>query len=292
MVKNILLLLPFMLTLTMASADQPREPMDGDSLRQMLRKSEQQHRQRDLELKYDQMHELYKVNRRSESNQDTAGQPDQTQEADKASNQAVGSIRMDALEKNVVEENSAGSSETDALARSHLQEENDQHDLTENESGKGSVSVKAQSGSTGPVEAGQGGKASALGREDRYVPASWKVLGGGGGFATDQAKVVGPTFGIRLGTRLTGEIRRVVTNVERNLCEVYLNRDVVGEKGVLPQGTTLFCQKALNPSTKRLEMMAVKGITPEGVEFTLQAYVMDLTEMAGLSARSPPTKKP
>lgn len=90
-------------------------------------------------------------------------------------------------------------------------------------------------------------------------------------------------FGIRLGTWMDGKINRNTSSAEPGLVEILLTTDVIGDRKTLRAGTILFAQKQLNAATKRLEMLVVKGITPDGEEFKLTGLVFDTVKVSGLS---------
>jgi hypothetical protein len=89
-------------------------------------------------------------------------------------------------------------------------------------------------------------------------------------------------FGIRLGTWIEGSIKRNISSAEPGLVEITLNSDVIGDKRTLKAGTFLFAQKQLNDATKRLELMAVKGIDPRGHEFKITGLIFDTGKVSGL----------
>ena len=91
------------------------------------------------------------------------------------------------------------------------------------------------------------------------------------------------SFGIRLGTWMEGNINRNTSNAEPGLVEITLTADIIGDKKTLKTGTLLFAQKQFNASTKRLEMMVQKGITPSGQEFKIAGLIFDTQKVSGLS---------
>jgi hypothetical protein len=117
----------------------------------------------------------------------------------------------------------------------------------------------------------------------RYNPASASQPSSGGVVKLDVAKPKGTKYGVRLGTIIQGEIRRNVSSAESGLTEIWITKDVVGDKRVIPAGTQLFATKHVNTATKRLEFLTVNGITPDGDEFQMNARVYDVTQVSGLS---------
>lgn len=64
---------------------------------------------------------------------------------------------------------------------------------------------------------------------------------------------------------------------------ILASRGVVhGKRKPLATGTQFIAEKIYNPGTKRLEMRILKGVSPDGEEFTLRANVYDLDKRAGL----------
>jgi hypothetical protein len=74
----------------------------------------------------------------------------------------------------------------------------------------------------------------------RYNPASASQPSSGGVVKLDVAKPKGTKYGVRLGTIIQGEIRRNVSSAESGLTEIWITKDVVGDKRVIPAGTQLF----------------------------------------------------
>jgi hypothetical protein len=91
------------------------------------------------------------------------------------------------------------------------------------------------------------------------------------------------SFGIRLGTWIEGNINRNTSSAELGLVEITLTEDVVGTKRTLKSGTLLFAQKQMNTATRRLELLAVKGITPTGKEFKVTGLIFDTLRVSGLA---------
>lgn len=273
-------------TVVSVSAKDVRKVPDGDDLRKRLHNAEIAHSKRDQEVKFDQMHRLYRVISGSEESvqgeakgnrpaspasgedmpvQESGNDPDHSGINEDGRQEGRG-LGPQGNEGNVGQPPVSG----DAVASEEINSSNGSERPTQK--GRGAHVPSATSAPSGP-----------LGQRDRYIPPSWSVLQGSGSFDTDQVKQKGQRFGIHLGTRINGEIRRVVTNVERNLCEIYVTQDVVGDRRNIPKGSVLFADKSLNMGTKRLEFATVKGITPDKTEFVIKAYVMDVGEMAGLS---------
>lgn len=231
----------------------PEEPLTGNKLREILNKSEREHSDKERNLKYDEVHKIFDIRKKESENKQTS-----------ATGQVVGAD----LKTNKEEPNPDGN--TPIEDRLLGNEGTEKSKPTTNTL----VGVK-----TKPKSKRAGVRKS----NDRYVPPSWKVMQNTGDFAVDQVKAKGPKFGVRIGTRMRGEIRRPVTNAERNMCEIYLTEDVIGDHETLERGSIIFATKQFNKSTKLLEMRATNGITKDGREFRLSAYAMDVNEVAGLS---------
>ncbi len=112
-------------------------------------------------------------------------------------------------------------------------------------------------------------------------PASAEVYAPQGTIVSD-AVTVKNVYGIHMCTWMRGVLRRDVSSADPGLVEIRLTRDVIGDRRVLPAGTTFFARQALNDATKRLELFVEKGITPDGHEFVLKGIVYDLQRVSGL----------
>lgn len=90
-------------------------------------------------------------------------------------------------------------------------------------------------------------------------------------------------FGIRLGQWMEATLDRNSSSAEPGMIELQLTKDVQGDKRVLRAGTLIYVSKTLNGGTKRLELMTVKGITPDGYEFAVKGQVFDTQKVSGLN---------
>lgn len=90
-------------------------------------------------------------------------------------------------------------------------------------------------------------------------------------------------FGIRLGTWMRAQLPTRISSADPGLVELRLSRTVHGARRQLPAGTLLFCAQRLSDTARRLELTALKGITPGGFEFRLRGRVFDTTRIPGLS---------
>lgn len=90
-------------------------------------------------------------------------------------------------------------------------------------------------------------------------------------------------FGIRLGQWMEATLDRNSSSAEPGLIELQLTKDVQGNKRVLSAGTLIYALKTLNSGTKRMELMTVKGITPDGLEFAVKGQVFDTQKVSGLN---------
>ncbi len=102
------------------------------------------------------------------------------------------------------------------------------------------------------------------------------------GAILSDAVTVQNVYGIHLGTWMRGQLTRNVSSAEPGLVEITLTNDVIGDRRVLPAGTTFFARQALNDATKRMELFVEKGITPDGNEFAVKGIVYDLQRISGL----------
>jgi len=115
-----------------------------------------------------------------------------------------------------------------------------------------------------------------------YPGSSAGVAAPAGAILSD-AVIVKNVYGIHLGTWMRGELTRNVSSAEPGLVELTLSRDVIGDRHVLPAGTTFFARQTLNDATRRMELFVEKGITPDGNEFPVQGIVYDLARVSGLA---------
>lgn len=119
--------------------------------------------------------------------------------------------------------------------------------------------------------------------DDIYIPPPREGGTDGGGTIVSDAVMPSVAFGIRMGTWLTAKLHRKTSSAETGTVEVEIVEDVIGDRRTLPAGSTLFVEKALNATTKRMEGVATKGITPRGDEFELRGLVFDTQRQPGLA---------
>lgn len=115
-----------------------------------------------------------------------------------------------------------------------------------------------------------------------YIPPPRTEAAVGGANVSD---AVNPTvaFGIRMGTWLTAKLERKTSSAETGSVEVTLAEDAIGDRRTLPAGSILFLEKQLNSTTRRLEGMVTRGITPSGQEFELRGLIFDPQKQPGLA---------
>ena len=90
-------------------------------------------------------------------------------------------------------------------------------------------------------------------------------------------------FGVRLGQWMEATLDRNSSSAEPGMIELRLTKDVQGHKRVLGAGTMIYASKTLNGGTKRMELMTVKGITLDGLEFAVKGQVFDIQKVSGLN---------
>ena len=100
---------------------------------------------------------------------------------------------------------------------------------------------------------------------------------------TDLAEIDAARFGIVLGSKLQAKLVRDVSNVEPGLVELVTTQVLAGKRKSLPADSKLFALKQYNLASARLELHVVRGITPDGEEFTLSGLVFDRTGESGLA---------
>ncbi len=89
-------------------------------------------------------------------------------------------------------------------------------------------------------------------------------------------------FGISIGRWFSAHMNRDTTNADPGLIEIRTTEDIDGKYRKLPSGTMLFATKRYNSGTKRLDLQIIRGVLPDGEEFTLNALVYDESQIAGL----------
>lgn len=87
-------------------------------------------------------------------------------------------------------------------------------------------------------------------------------------------------FGVPMGTWVKAELIRPVSSAEAGLIEFVLMEDLVGRYQTMPAGTTIFADKAINESEKRLESLSQIASLPNGTEIknvSMRAFSLDKT---------------
>lgn len=141
---------------------------------------------------------------------------------------------------------------------------------------------------TTPEPVGSDGKETAAPQGGKPAPKKtrapqYNVQPGEGEVVVEVVKKNRANFGIRLGQLLSCEIRRNIHTAEPGLAEIFLSKPFTGSRKTLPVNTQFFTELGVNSATKRMEMRVVKGITPEGDEFAIDAIAFDLNMVAGIS---------
>jgi len=117
---------------------------------------------------------------------------------------------------------------------------------------------------------------------NRYIPPQRGAPAGKEAIFSDSVKAT-HQFGIRLGRWMEATLDRNSSSAEPGMIELRISKDVVGDKRTLSAGTLIYASKMLNGGTKRLELNAVKGITPDGHEFNVKGQVFDIQRVSGLN---------
>ncbi|MDI9347370.1 MAG: conjugative transposon protein TraM [Methylacidiphilales bacterium] len=89
-------------------------------------------------------------------------------------------------------------------------------------------------------------------------------------------------YGISWGTWARASLNRTVNSHDNAAIEIYTSEDIVGKYRIIPKGSLLTGRHVLNTVTNRLTMQIIKGITPEGKEFIVQASIFDIEKRNGL----------
>lgn len=119
--------------------------------------------------------------------------------------------------------------------------------------------------------------------DDHYAPPERPAGGRDNVIYSDSVPPPKTRFGIRLGTWFEANLDRSTSSAEPGMVELHVTSDVVGDRHTLRAGTLLYAEKALNGATKRLELRAIKGITPDGREFGMKGQVFDIAKVSGLN---------
>lgn len=229
--------------------------LSGDSLRQLLNPTEREHKQHEKEIKSDEMHLLLREKQKKA----------QANNIRKANENVESNIGVDRAGREGEKDTAVVKQNQGPLNNSNQNENEKKID---------------QTGANNRVK-----KLNRKYKSDRYIPPSWqsKRSNVSSGFQTDNIKKSkGPFFGIRMGSKIRAYLPQVTTNVEQNLTEIAVVQDVFGDYKTLEKNTKIYCKKTLNPGSNRLELLAVKGITPKGEEFKLKGIVLDINNVAGL----------
>lgn len=89
-------------------------------------------------------------------------------------------------------------------------------------------------------------------------------------------------YGIKMGAQIQVKLVGGATSVQLGLVRFEILEAVVGVEGVLPVGTLLFGKPFANKGSERLQVRIIKGITPDGVEFSLRGWIRGSDGMDGL----------
>lgn len=117
--------------------------------------------------------------------------------------------------------------------------------------------------------------------QNLYIPPP-RQNAGKSRIKTDAVVISQKKYGIRMGTWISASLLRSTSNSDPGLIEVVLTEDVVGDVKTLEKGTILFADKFYNYGTSRLDMHAIKAITPSGYEMDVSGLVYDTQRTAGL----------
>lgn len=251
----------FLLSALFGVATAQERQLDGDNLQQILNPAERKHYVHSKELKSDEMHLLLKQRPPKANKKSTEG----------------------------------ASADVNKTANPHKKRGAKDENFTnpkgfiEDPVGSGTIEDKESEKQSfrSPLSKLNKPKVYKRATTDRYIPPSWKSgqnrSAALGSFKSDRKKKSrGPYFGIRLGEKIRAYLPQVTTNVEQNLTEIWIKQDVFGDYKTMPKDTKLYCKKTLNPGSNRLELLAVKGITPQGEEFKLKGIILDINSVAGL----------
>lgn len=90
-------------------------------------------------------------------------------------------------------------------------------------------------------------------------------------------------FGIRLGRWIRARLTKNISSADPGLAELVITRTVTGDRRTLPAGTLIFARARVNGITRRMDLVAKKGITPGGREFKLKGLIFDTQGNCGLA---------
>ena len=90
-------------------------------------------------------------------------------------------------------------------------------------------------------------------------------------------------FGVPVNTWVVVSLVRNITNADIGTVELVLDRDILGEFDTLPAGTVFLSKPFFNEGTRRLDLVAIGGRTPDGREFELKAVAYDMGGRSGIA---------
>ncbi|MCW9023062.1 MAG: hypothetical protein OQK73_00125 [Gammaproteobacteria bacterium] len=90
-------------------------------------------------------------------------------------------------------------------------------------------------------------------------------------------------FGVPVNTWVVVSLVRNITNADIGTVELVLDRDILGEFDTLPAGTVFISKPFFNEGTRRLDLVAIGGRTPDGREFELKAVAYDMGGRSGIA---------
>lgn len=103
--------------------------------------------------------------------------------------------------------------------------------------------------------------------------------------AVSQPESKSVIFGIRIGTEIDVELVGGASNVQNGWMKFRVTRTVVGDKRHLPLNTLLFAHPtAVQGSPRLFTSSTMRGITPDGLEFSLNASIRANDRQSGLLA--------
>ena len=108
---------------------------------------------------------------------------------------------------------------------------------------------------------------------------------GGVSNSVDAPKPRASGFGIRLGSWISASMPRATSSADSGLTELRVVEPVIGDRRRLPAGAAIFADKRFNAATGRLDLIARRGLLPNGEEFSMHGLVHDRQRRPGLSGR-------
>ena len=262
-----------------------QKPLTGDDLRRLLSDSENEHAVHARELKSNRLHELLKP---VPEDEETAPKKETTPDEGTATDEHLALPKAIEDKPKATENNFKFFSNPTPPRTKDISKQPLVSSVDSPAEDKEHAQTVSDVKKTHPTADSKPKRRTPVHDEDRYVPPSWQFSAGrkASPIHSAQADVKkGPFFGIRLGTEFRAKLIRTTTNIEPTLTEFVVTDDVFGDFKMLSKNTKLYADKNVSDSSNRIYFNTVKGITPDGEEFEINATITDVSvnKLAGLT---------